>query len=87
MNADKEAAANDTFRWLYDQLVQHSAMHLTKAQIAYSLQREKNDKGNAMEALMLDLFTDEKHHLLWFSSYIIFRSTYDGRTLFSHSLD
>ena len=87
MNAAKEAAANNIFLRLYDQLVQHSAMHLTKEQITYSLQREKNDKGNAMKALMLDLFTDEQHHLLWFSSYIIFRSTYDGRTLFSHSLD
>ena len=85
-NSATEAAANDTFHWLYDQVVQHSDLGLKVDQITYSLQRETNDKGNTMEALMLDMFTDYQHHLLWFCSYIVFRSSYDGKLQFSHPL-
>jgi hypothetical protein len=85
-NATLEAAANETFRWLYDQLAQHSSTGISNDTISYCLQRETNDKGNTMESLMLDIFTDGNHSLLWFTSYIVYRSSYDTTQSFAHSL-
>ena len=86
-NASLEAAANDTFKWLYDQISQHSDTGISHDTISYCLQRETNDKGNTMEALTLDLFSDGEHNLLWFTAYIVFRSSYDTSQTFAYSLE